>query len=100
MGGGDRPLLGPWRLGAIQCVYQREGGFEPGKQLDFLSRNEVTNVFTTPTAMRAMMAIEDAGTRYPQRFRHRLLRPVSRSTPRRSAGSATSTASPCSTTTG
>jgi acetyl-CoA synthetase len=29
----------------------------------------VTNVFTTPTAMRAMMAIGDAGERYPQKFR-------------------------------
>jgi acetyl-CoA synthetase len=66
---GIAPLLGPWRLGAVQCVYQREGGFDPAKQLAFLSRHEVTNVFTTPTAMRAMMAIEDAGTRYPQRFR-------------------------------
>jgi acetyl-CoA synthetase len=66
---GITPLLGPWRLGAVQCVYQREGGFDPGKQLDFLSRHEVTNVFTTPTAMRAMMALEDAGARYPQRFR-------------------------------
>ena len=66
---GISPLLGPWRLGAIQCVYQREGGFDPPKQLDFLSRNEVTNVFTTPTAMRAMMAIDDAGERHPQRFR-------------------------------
>ena len=28
-----------------------------------------TNVFTTPTAMRSMMAIGDAGTRYPQKFR-------------------------------
>src|SRR3954451_10074584 len=59
------PLLGPWRLGAVQCVYQREGGFDPDKQLDFLSRNEVTNVFTTPTAMRSMMSIADAGQRYP-----------------------------------
>jgi acetyl-CoA synthetase len=66
---GIAPLLGPWRLGAVQCVYQRKGGFDPHKQLDFLSRHEVTNVFTTPTAMRAMMAISDAGTRYPQRFR-------------------------------
>ena len=66
---GIAPLLGPWRLGAVQVVFQREGGFDPHKQLDFLSRHEVTNVFTTPTAMRAMMAIEDAGTRYPQRFR-------------------------------
>jgi acetyl-CoA synthetase len=66
---GIAPLLGPWRLGAVQCVYQREGGFDPHKQLDFLSRHSVTNVFTTPTAMRSMMAIEDAGTRYPQSFR-------------------------------
>jgi len=66
---GIAPLLGPWRLGAVQCVFQREGGFDPHKQLDFLSRHEVTNVFTTPTAMRAMMAVGDAGERYPQRFR-------------------------------
>ena len=66
---GIAPLLGPWRLGAVQCVYQREGGFDPHKQLDFLNRHEVTNVFTTPTAMRAMMAVEDAGERYPQKFR-------------------------------
>jgi acetyl-CoA synthetase len=66
---GISPLLGPWRLGAVQVVLQRKGGFDPAQQLDFLSRHEVTNVFTTPTAMRAMMAIEDAGIRYPQRFR-------------------------------
>jgi acetyl-CoA synthetase len=63
------PLLGPWRYGAVQCVYQREAGFEPGRQLDFLSRHEVTNVFATPTAIRSMMSISDAGTRYPQHFR-------------------------------
>ena len=63
------PLLGPWRLGAVQCVYQREGGFDPHRQLDFLSRHEVTNVFATPTAIRSMMSIGDARTRYPQRFR-------------------------------
>ncbi|HEX4109451.1 MAG TPA: AMP-binding protein [Solirubrobacteraceae bacterium] len=66
---GISPLLGPWRLGAVQCVFQREGGFDPHKQLDFLSRYEVTNVFGTPTAIRSMMGIADAGTRYPQRFR-------------------------------
>jgi acetyl-CoA synthetase len=66
---GIAPLLGPWRLGAVQCVYQREGGFDPHKQLDFLSRNDVTNVFTTPTAMRSMMSIADAGERYPATFR-------------------------------
>ncbi len=41
---GISPLLGPWRLGAVQCVYRREGGFEPHRQLDFLSRQGVTNV--------------------------------------------------------
>jgi acetyl-CoA synthetase len=66
---GISPLLGPWRLGALQVVLQRKGGFDPAQQLDFLGRHEVSNVFTTPTAMRAMMAIEDAGTRYPQKFR-------------------------------
>src|SRR4051812_47828131 len=66
---GIAPLLGPWRLGAVQVVYQRQGGFDPHKQLDFLSRHGVTNVFTTPTAMRSMMSISDAGTRYPQKFR-------------------------------
>ncbi|HEX2104407.1 MAG TPA: AMP-binding protein, partial [Solirubrobacteraceae bacterium] len=25
---GVAPLLGPWRYGALQCVYQREGGFD------------------------------------------------------------------------
>jgi len=58
---GIAPLLGPWRFGATQFVYAREGGFEPEKQLEVLSRHGVENVFTTPTAMRAMMAIEDAG---------------------------------------
>jgi acetyl-CoA synthetase len=63
------PLLGPWRLGAVQAVYQREGGFDPAKQLAFLSKHGVTNVFATPTAIRSMMSISDAGTRYPQKFR-------------------------------
>jgi acetyl-CoA synthetase len=63
------PLLGPWRLGAVQCVFQRESGFDAGRQLDFLSRHEVTNVFATPTAIRSMMSISDARTRYPQCFR-------------------------------
>jgi acetyl-CoA synthetase len=63
------PLLGPWRYGAVQYVLQRQGGFDPHQQLDFLSRNEVTNVFATPTAIRSMMGIGDARTRYPQKFR-------------------------------
>jgi acetyl-CoA synthetase len=66
---GIAPLLGPWRLGAVQCVYQRAGGFDPHRQLAFLSRHAVTNVFTTPTAIRSMMGITDAGERYPQHLR-------------------------------
>jgi acetyl-CoA synthetase len=63
------PLLGPWRFGATQLVYQREGGFDPDKQLAFLSRQRASNVFATPTAIRSMMGIADAGERYPQEFR-------------------------------
>jgi acetyl-CoA synthetase len=63
------PLLGPWRLGAVQLVYQRQGGFDPHRQLDFLSRHKAANVFATPTAIRSMMAIGDARERYPQAFR-------------------------------
>jgi acetyl-CoA synthetase len=66
---GIAPLLGPWRIGAVQYVYQREAGFDPHRQLAFLSRHQVTNVFGTPTAIRSMMGIADAGTRYPQAFR-------------------------------
>ncbi|MFP5362065.1 MAG: acyl-CoA synthetase [Thermoleophilia bacterium] len=66
---GIAPLLGPWRLGAVQVVLQRKGGFDPHGQLAFLSRHRPTNVFATPTAIRSMMAIGDAGTRYPQDFR-------------------------------
>ncbi len=63
------PLLGPWRLGAVQLVYEREGGFDPARQLDFLSRHRAENVFATPTAIRSMMPIADARERYPQSFR-------------------------------
>jgi acetyl-CoA synthetase len=66
---GIAPLLGPWRLGATQFVFQRKGGFDPEQQLRALSKHGVSNVFTTPTAMRAMMGIEDAGERFPQQFR-------------------------------
>jgi acetyl-CoA synthetase len=66
---GIAPLLGPWRFGATQFVFQRQGGFDPEQQLRVLSKHGVSNVFTTPTAMRAMMAVEDAGERFPQRFR-------------------------------
>ncbi len=66
---GIAPLLGPWRLGAVQCVLQRKGGFDAVQQLDFMSRHRVSNLFTTPTAMRSMMTVADAGATYPQVFR-------------------------------
>ena len=70
VGGRDRPLLGPWRLGAVQCVYQREGGFDPHKQLDFLSRHEVDQRVHHPDGD----PVDDGAsatpaTRYPQKFR-------------------------------
>src|SRR4051812_30461297 len=66
---GIAPLLGPWRYGATQFVFARKGGFNPDDQLRVLSKHEVTNIFTTPTALRSMTSISDAGERYPQKFR-------------------------------
>jgi acetyl-CoA synthetase len=59
------PLLGPWRYGAAQFVYARKAGFDPEEQLRQLSKHNVQNMFTTPTALRAMRAVSDAGSRYP-----------------------------------
>ena len=59
------PLLGPWRYGATQLVFARKGGFDPEEQLAFLSKHGVENTFTTPTALRSMTAIADAGERFP-----------------------------------
>src|SRR3954447_3050537 len=59
------PLLGPWRYGTVQFVYARKGGFDPEEQLRQLHKHEVSNMFTTPTALRAMTGVEDAGRRYP-----------------------------------
>src|SRR4051812_30208355 len=63
------PLLGPWRLGAVQLVYARKAGFDPEEQLRQLHKHEVANMFTTPTALRAMTAVSDAGSRYPLKLR-------------------------------
>jgi acetyl-CoA synthetase len=59
------PLLGPWRYGAVQFVYARKGGFDPEEQLRVLSKHGVQNMFTTPTALRSMRSVSDAGKRYP-----------------------------------
>src|SRR6266536_1266257 len=53
-------LLGPWRFGVETLVHGRKGGFDPGKALRLLADNGVGNVFATPTAIRAMMGVEDA----------------------------------------
>src|SRR4051812_40706533 len=59
------PLLGPWRYGAVQFVYARKGGFDPEEQLRQLSKHGVEDMFTTPTALRSMRAVPDAGSRFP-----------------------------------
>ena len=70
---GIAPLLGPWRYGATQFVYARKGGFDPEEQLKQLSKHEVTNMFTTPTALRAMTAVERRRAEVPAEVPHRLL---------------------------
>jgi acetyl-CoA synthetase len=59
------PLLGPWRYGAVALVQARKGGYDPEEHLRFLSKHGVQNMFTTPTALRAMTGVTDAGKRYP-----------------------------------
>ncbi len=59
------PLLGPWRYGAVALVQARKGGYDAEEHLRFLSNHGVENLFTTPTALRAMTGVEDAGKRYP-----------------------------------
>src|SRR5256886_12787757 len=61
---GIAPLLGPWRLGAVQCVYRREAGVDPHRQLDFPCPPAVTDGVTEPTPMRGRMAIAEARRRY------------------------------------
>ncbi len=59
------PLLGPWRYGAVALVQARKGGYDAEEHLRFLCKHGVENMFTTPTALRAMTGVEDAGKRYP-----------------------------------
>src|SRR5437764_14835111 len=63
------PLLGPWRYGAVPFVYARKGGFDPEEQLRQLSKHGVQNMFTTPTALRAMTAVSNAGQKHPMQLR-------------------------------
>ena len=59
------PLLGPWRFGAVALVQARKAGYDPEEHLRFLSKHGVQNMFTTPTALRAMTGVGDAAKRYP-----------------------------------
>jgi acetyl-CoA synthetase len=62
---GITPLLVPWRLGVTQLVFRRRAGFDPEEQLAVMSRNGVASAFTTPTALRSMLAVDRAGQRFP-----------------------------------
>ena len=53
-------ILGPWRFGVETLVHGRKGGFDPGKSLRLIADHGVGNLFTTPTAIRAMMGVEEA----------------------------------------
>ena len=49
----------------MALVQARKGGYDPEEHLRFLSKHGVQNMFTTPTALRAMTGVADAGKRYP-----------------------------------
>src|SRR4029453_2796313 len=53
-------ILGPWRFGVETLVHGRKGGFDPGKALRLIADQGVGNLFTTPTAIRAMMGVSEA----------------------------------------
>ena len=94
---GIAPLLGPWRLGAVQCVYQREAGFDTASAgLPQPPRRDERLHDADGDARDD--DVEDAGRRYPQAFRIVCAagEPLN---PERFAGSGASTASRFSTTT-
>jgi acetyl-CoA synthetase len=53
-------ILGPWRFGVETLVHGRKGGFDPAKALRLIADHGVGNLFTTPTAIRAMMGVSEA----------------------------------------
>jgi acetyl-CoA synthetase len=58
-------LLGPWRFGVPVAVFQRQGGaYDPAQTFALLEKHRVGNLFTTPTALRAMTQIKDPGSQY------------------------------------
>lgn len=59
------PLLAPLRYGNPVAVYARQGGYDPAQTLATIEKHKVTNLFATPTALRAMAALGDVAGRYP-----------------------------------
>ena len=77
------PLLGPWRYGAVRSCTRARAASTPRSSLRFLSKHGVQNMFTTPTALRAMTGVADAGQDATRsRSCASRARPASRSTPR------------------
>src|ERR671919_1089062 len=62
-------LLGPWKYGVPVAVFQREGGYDPEQTLYVLEKYKVGNMFTTPTALRAMTELKDPGSQYKTKLR-------------------------------
>ena len=62
-------LLGPWRFGVPVAVFQRQGGYDPEQTLYVLEKYNVGNMFTTPTALRAMTELKDPGSQYKTNLR-------------------------------
>ncbi len=58
-------LLGPWRYGVAVAVFHRKGGaYDPEQTFHVLEKYDVGNLFTTPTALRAMAQVKDPGAQY------------------------------------
>ncbi|HZJ52452.1 MAG TPA: acyl-CoA synthetase [Actinomycetota bacterium] len=58
-------LLGPWRYGVPVAVFERKGGaYDPAQTFYLLEKYKVGNLFTTPTALRAMTQAKDPGSQY------------------------------------
>jgi acetyl-CoA synthetase len=62
-------LLGPWRFGVPVAVFQRQGAFDPDQTFYVLEKYKVGNMFTTPTALRAMTEVKDPGSQYDVNLR-------------------------------
>jgi acetyl-CoA synthetase len=57
-------LLGPWRYGVPVAVFARQGAYDPEQTLYTLEKHRVGNLFSTPTALRAMTELSDPGSKY------------------------------------